>query len=144
MKLKKLVSLMLIATMTVAMTACGGTDASGGSGSSSADSGNESSAESSAESSEETGGEEEASDAGEESGGESQESAGGNGSKALQPFEETVTIKMGHGLDPNTTFAEGETVENSRYIQWLKEDLNIDVQYDWVCASSDFSQKINL
>lgn len=140
MKLKKLVSLMLIATMTVAMTACGGTDASSGSGSSSADSGNESSAESS----EETGGEEEASDAGEESEGESQESAGGSGSKALQPFEETVTIKMGHGLDPNTTFAEGETVENSRYVQWLKEDLNIDVQYDWVCASSDFSQKINL
>lgn len=140
MKLKKLVSLMLVGSLALGMTACGGGDSS---------SAPESSEESSAapqESGEESeaGGEE--SDGGEDAGEESEEGgqAAAGGSKALQPFEETVTIKMGHGLDPNTTFAEGESVENSRYVQWLKEDLNIDVQYDWICASSDFGQKINL
>ncbi len=144
MKLKKLISLMLVGTMALAMTACGG-DA--GSGSSAAESNQESSAapaESEAggeESDAEAGGEE--SDAGEASGDEGGQ-ADASGSKALQPFEETVTIKMGHGLDPNTTFAEGESVENSRYLQWLKEDMNIDVQYDWICSNTDFEQKINL
>lgn len=140
MKLKKLVSLMLVGSLALGMTACGGGDSS---------SAPESSEESSAapqESGEESeaGGEE--SDGGEDAGEGSEEGgqAAAGGSKALQPFEETVTIKMGHGLDPNTTFAEGESVENSRYVQWLKEDLNIDVQYDWICASSDFGQKINL
>ena len=146
MKLKKFVSLMLVGSLALAMTACGSGDS--GSNSSSSAAGTESSA-AQEESSEEAGGEEsdagEASDAGEESdAGTEGGQAEAGGSKALQPFEETVTIKMGHGLDPNTTFAEGESVENSRYLQWLKDDMNIDVQYDWICSNTDFSQKINL
>lgn len=122
MKLKKLVSIMLAGSMVLSMTACGGNAPESDAGVS--------------DTAAETGSEGNASDApaGSETGG----------SKALQPFDETVTIKMGHGLDPNTVFDEGETVENSRFVQWLKDDLNIDVQYDWICASSDFGQKINL
>ncbi len=130
MKLKKLVSLMLVGTMTLAMTACG----SGDDSSSTPNEGTESSGA--------------PEDSGGETGGESAVGEGGQAdagdAKALQPFEETITIKMGHGLDPNTNFAEGETVENSRYVQWLKDDMNIDVQYDWICSSTDFGQKMNL
>lgn len=118
MKLKKLVSIMLVGSMVLAMTACGGDTVKTDEGVSETLVASDS----------------EGMEAGPETGG----------SKALQPFEETVTIKMGHGLDPNTVFDEGETVENSRFVQWLKEDLNIDIQYDWICASSDFGQKINL
>lgn len=122
MKLKKLVSSMLVGSMVLAVTACGG--------------GTPKSDEGTSETLMESAAEEKESDA------LTEPETGG--SKALQPFEETVTIKMGHGLDPNTVFDEGETVENSRFVQWLKEDMNIDVQYDWICASSDFGQKINL
>ena len=122
MKLKKLVSIMLVGSMVLGMTACGGDSANTDKGTSETPAASDSEGKvSDALTSSETG-----------------------GSKALQPFEETVTIKMGHGLDPNTVFDEGETVENSRFVQWLKNDLNIDVQYDWICASSDFGQKINL
>ena len=122
MKLKKLVSLMLVGSMVLGMTACGGDTANTDKGTSETPAASDSEGKvSDALTPSETG-----------------------GSKALQPFEETVTIKMGHGLDPNTVFDEGETVENSRFVQWLKNDLNIDVQYDWICASSDFGQKINL
>ena len=122
MKLKKLVSLMLVGSMVLGMTACGGDPANTDKGTSETPAASDSEGKvSDALTPSETG-----------------------GSKALQPFEETVTIKMGHGLDPNTVFDEGETVENSRFVQWLKNDLNIDVQYDWICASSDFGQKINL
>lgn len=122
MKLKKLVSLMLVGSMVLAMTACGGDTANTDKGASKTPAVSDSE--------------------GKVSDGLTGSETGG--SKALQPFEETVTIKMGHGLDPNTVFDEGETVENSRFVQWLKNDLNIDVQYDWICASSDFGQKINL
>ena len=30
------------------------------------------------------------------------------------------------------------------YLDWIREDLNIQVAYDWVCASSDYEQKMNL
>lgn len=139
MKLKKLVSLMLAGTMAMAVTACGGD------GGSTPNAGGESS-DTPVESGQEAGGGE---TAGGETGSEEVSGDGGaqadaGGSRALQPFDETVTIRMGHGLNPNTTFAEGETLENNRYLQWLKEDLNIDVQYDWVCSSNDFGQKLNL
>lgn len=62
----------------------------------------------------------------------------------LSPFDETVTLKLGFGLDPSTTFEGDETVDNNRYLTWIKDDLNIDVQYDWVCSTSDFEQKMNL
>lgn len=132
MKLKKLVSLMLVGTMALAMTACG----SGDGGSSASDSG----AESPVASEDSGGGEPDTGETSDEGG----QAEAADGSKALQPFEETVTIRMGHGLDPNTTFAEGETVENSRFVQWLKNDMNIEVQYDWICSNTDFGQKINL
>lgn len=73
MKLKKLVSIMLAGSMVLSMTACGGNAPESDAGVS--------------DTAAETGSEGNASDApaGSETGG----------SKALQPFDETVTIKMG-------------------------------------------------
>lgn len=144
MKLKKLVSLMLVGTMALAMTACGGdTGADGGTESSgtSVETGGEAGEEADAEKGGETGGGE--ADAG-EAAGEAGGVADAGGSKALQPFADPVVIKMGHGLNPNATFAEGENMENNHYLQWLKEDLNIEVKYDWICSNTDFGSKMNL
>lgn len=141
MKMKKVVSLLAVMAMTVSLAACG---SDGGGTAPDASSPEDAAQEETAgdAASEDAAGEEDASadaQAGEESGG-----AASGESKALQPFEEPVTIKMGHGLNPNVVLDEGETVENSRFVQWLKNDMNIEVKYDWICASTDFGQKINL
>lgn len=146
MKLKKVISLLAVAAMTISLAACG-SDGSSSSDSSSAP------AEEASEAEEDTSGEadsqetdvQEADASGAEEAGESSTGEESTGtSKALEPFAETVTIKMGHGLNPSVTLEDGETVENSRFVQWLKEDMNIDVQYDWVCSTTDFEQKMNL
>lgn len=124
MKMKKVVSLMMAATMMLSLAACGSQPA-------------EKEETASAPATEESAPAEEAAATTEEG---TEEVV----SKALQPFEETVTVNMGHGLNPNVTFAEGETLETSRFVQWLKEDLNIEVKYDWICSNTDFEQKMNL
>lgn len=130
---------MLVGSMALAMTACGNVDS--GSASSDAGDGGAESLEAPVDSAGGADGEAAGSEtvSGQEGG---QTEAGG--SKALQPFDETVTIKMGHGLNPNATFPEGENMEDNHYLQWLKRDLNIAVEYDWICSNTDFGQKMNL
>lgn len=122
MKLKKVISLLAVAAMTISLAACG-SDGSSSSDSSSAP------AEEASEAEEDTSGEadgqetdvQEADASGAEEAGESSTGEESTGtSKALEPFAETVTIKMGHGLNPSVTLEDGETVENSRFVQWLK------------------------
>lgn len=126
---KKVVALLLAATMAASLVACGN-DASSTSGSTASEP---------AQEQEEVTEETEAAEAeGEDA--ETTEVA----SKALVPFEETVEIHLGHGLNPNATFPEGQTFETNSFIQWLLRDMNIDVQFDWVCSNTDFEQKINL
>ena len=36
------------------------------------------------------------------------------------------------------------TYDDNPYIDFLKEDLNIEVVYDWVASSTDFEEKMNL
>lgn len=125
MKLKKLTAILMCAVMTVSLSACG--------------SSSKTESSSAAESSQAV-----ESEAAEETEAEEETASDTVESRALVPFEETVTLTLGHGLDPSTEFEEGESIEDNRYLRWIKEDLNIDVVYDWVCSSSDFEQKMNL
>jgi len=59
-------------------------------------------------------------------------------------YAETVTIHLGAGVDPNATFPEGQSKENNTYIDFIKDEFNIEIVHDWVCSSSDFEQKMNL
>lgn len=126
MKMKKVAALLVCSAMVVSMAACG--SASATTDSSSAASAQEGTEESAAAESE----------------AENVEEAEEVVSKALVPFDETVTLTLGHGLDPTTEFEDGESIEDNRYLDWIREDLNIDVVFDWVCSSSDFEQKMNL
>ena len=36
------------------------------------------------------------------------------------------------------------TYDDNVYLDLLKKDLNIDVEYDWVTSSSDYDEKMNL
>ena len=64
----------------------------------------------------------------------------------LEPYEETVDIHVvlqyRESEDPLTPT--DCTPETSTAVKKLKEDLNINVVYDWVASSSDYDEKMNL
>ena len=62
----------------------------------------------------------------------------------LSKYPETVTVHLGGSLNPNAKLPDGMTYDDNPYIDFLKEDLNIEVVYDWVASSTDFDEKMNL
>lgn len=62
----------------------------------------------------------------------------------LSRYEETVTVRMGGKMNPNAKLPEGMTYEDNTYLDMLKEDLNIQVTFDWVASISDYDEKMNL
>ena len=59
-------------------------------------------------------------------------------------YAETVTVHLGGSLNPNAKVPNGMSIEDNLYTRFLKDDLNIEVVYDWVASSSDFDEKMNL
>ena len=62
----------------------------------------------------------------------------------LSKYPETVTVHLGGSMNPNAKLEDGKTYDDNVYLDLLKEDLNIDVEYDWVTSSSDYDEKMNL
>ena len=62
----------------------------------------------------------------------------------LAKYPEEVTVHLGGGMNPNAKIPEGMTYEDNTFLDMLKEDLNINVVYDWVASSSDYDEKMNL
>ena len=62
----------------------------------------------------------------------------------LSKYPETVTVHLGGSLNPNAKLPDGMAYDDNPYIDFLKEDLNIEVVYDWVASSTDFEEKMNL
>lgn len=59
-------------------------------------------------------------------------------------YAETVTVHLGGSMNPNAKIPDGMSYEDNSYTRFLKDDLNIEVVYDWVASSSDFGEKMNL
>ena len=59
-------------------------------------------------------------------------------------YAETVTVHLGGSLNPNAKIPDGMSYEDNSYTRFLKDELNIEVVYDWVASSSDFDEKMNL
>ena len=59
-------------------------------------------------------------------------------------YPETVTVHLGGSMDPNAKLPDGMSYDDNSYTRLLKDDLNIEVVYDWVTSSSDFDEKMNL
>ena len=62
----------------------------------------------------------------------------------LSKYTEEVTVHLGGSMNPNAKLPEGMTYEENSYIDKLRNDLNINVVYDWVASSSDYNEKMNL
>lgn len=62
----------------------------------------------------------------------------------LSKYPETVTVHLGGSLNPNAKIPDGMSYDDNSYTRFLKDDLNIEVVYDWIASSSDFDEKMNL
>ena len=62
----------------------------------------------------------------------------------LSKYPEAVTVHLGGSLNPNAKLPDGMAYDDNPYIDFLKEDLNIEVVYDWVASSTDYEEKMNL
>ena len=62
----------------------------------------------------------------------------------LAKYPETVTVHLGGSMNPNAKIPEGMSYDDNSYTRMLKEDLNIEVVYDWVASQSDYTEKMSL
>lgn len=62
-------------------------------------------------------------------------------------YEETVTMSIGRDTVPQPNLPEGDTMGKNKYLQVIKDRLNIDIKYAWLTDSSNqdtYNQKVNL
>ena len=62
----------------------------------------------------------------------------------LAKYPETVTVHLGGKMNPNAKIPKGMSFEDNSYTRLLKENLNIEVVYDWTASTSDYDEKMSL
>ena len=62
----------------------------------------------------------------------------------LAKYPETVTVHLGGKMNPNAKIPKGMSFEDNSYTRLLKENLNIQVVYDWTASTSDYDEKMSL
>lgn len=64
-----------------------------------------------------------------------------NGQKDEKEWRE---IHLGMFLENPVSFSEGETMEDNRFLDWIRRDLGIRVTYDWIYSKDEFQRNIDL
>jgi putative aldouronate transport system substrate-binding protein len=59
-------------------------------------------------------------------------------------YATTVVMTSVRSFETSEKLPEGDTPENNQYTRYVKDTLNIDVQYLWTSATADYDQKVNL
>mgnify|MGYP000851004138 CR=1 FL=1 len=59
-------------------------------------------------------------------------------------YDKTVVLTSVRSFETSETLPDGDTPENNQYTRYVKDMLNIDVQYIWTSSSADYDQKVNL
>lgn len=63
----------------------------------------------------------------------------------FSPYEKPLTIKIAKAIESTNTFPAGQDATNNNYTKFLKDELNIDIEFDWVAQDGEaFDQKIGL
>ena len=63
---------------------------------------------------------------------------------AFKPYDETITMTIGRTAMPSLELPDGHDMEHNKYLDYIKEKLNVEVSYDWIVDSSMYNQKVNL
>lgn len=59
-------------------------------------------------------------------------------------YEEPVTFTVAMSVDPNEVFPEGDSYTDNQYTRYIKEQLNVDVEFLFTASTSDWDTKVNL
>ncbi len=59
-------------------------------------------------------------------------------------YEQPVVLTSVRSFETSEKLPEGDTPENNQYTRYVKDTLNIDVQYIWTSATADYDNKVNL
>jgi putative aldouronate transport system substrate-binding protein len=59
-------------------------------------------------------------------------------------YETPVVMTSVRSFETSEKLPEGDTPENNQYTRYVKEMLNIDVEYLWTSSTADYDQKVNL
>lgn len=59
-------------------------------------------------------------------------------------YEEPVTFTVALSVDPNEVFPDGDSYTDNQYTRYIKEELNVDIEYLFTASSSDWDTKVNL
>ena len=59
-------------------------------------------------------------------------------------YEEPVTFTVALEMDPNEVFPEGDSYTENQYTRYIKEQLNVDIEYLFTASTSDWDTKVNL
>ena len=64
-----------------------------------------------------------------------------NGQKDEKEWRE---IHLGMFLENPVSFSGVETMEDNRFLDWIRRDLGIQVTYDWIYSKDEFQRNIDL
>ena len=59
-------------------------------------------------------------------------------------YEEPVKFTVAMSVDPNEVFPEGDSFTENQYTRYIKEQLNVDIEFLWTASASDYDTKVNL
>jgi putative aldouronate transport system substrate-binding protein len=62
------------------------------------------------------------------------------------PMPELVTLTTGTSLPAEPKYPEGESIENNDVLKWLKDNMNIEVKYEWTTSDQNnaFDERLGL
>ena len=59
-------------------------------------------------------------------------------------YDQPIVMTSVRSFETNEKLPEGDTPENNQFTRYVKDMLNIDVQYMWTSATADYDSKVNL
>ena len=63
----------------------------------------------------------------------------------FEPYAETLTVRIAKGVESTNTYPEGQSATDNNYTRYIKEKLNINIEYEWTAQAGDaFDQRIGL
>lgn len=62
------------------------------------------------------------------------------------PMSELVTLTTGGSLPSEPKYPEGDSIESNDVLKWIKENMNIDIKYEWTTGDQNdaYNNKVNL
>ncbi|MDQ1908994.1 extracellular solute-binding protein [Paenibacillus sp. GD4] len=73
-----------------------------------------------------------------------QATTGADKGEPVGKYDPPVTITMVRDQETNTTFPEGDSMENNVYTRAYKDELGIEIKNEWITDSTQYWEKLNI